>query len=110
MMMLIVINRSNFQATLASVKHYMEHGEHGSKHRIWIGTIVIGEAGGDICMHWNGWLAVEKEEVARYPPGVSVEDAMLGRGQRREAVAAKGWRVVSDRGEEYRWGGAEVET
>jgi len=99
--------RYNFQITLSSVKGYMEYGDHGSKHRPWTSTLVVGENGGDICVVWNGWLTVEKEEVMRYLPGVDVEEAVQGRGQRRKVVDGKGWRAVSERGEWYWWGRRE---
>jgi len=85
----------------------METGEHRSKHRVWTGTLVIGENGGDVCVNWNGWVTVERELVGSYPPGVGVQEAATGREQRRVALEGKGWRVVSERGEEYRWDGKE---
>lgn len=81
-------------------------GEHGSKGREWVGTIVNGGVGGDIMVGWRGWLRVEREEVGVFGIGVSVEEGMGEREVRQEVVDGRAWKAVSDIGE-FRWKGED---
>ena len=74
----------------------MLYGEHGSKIREWVGTVVSGGTGGDINLGWRGWLRVEREEVGNFGCGVSVEEAVEDRERRCEVVDGKGWKAVCD--------------
>jgi len=74
-------------------------GDHGSRGRQWVGTIVNGGVGGDIMLGWRGWLRVEKEETGGFGIGVSVEEAMLDREKRQNVVDLGGWKAVSEIGE-----------
>jgi hypothetical protein len=74
----------------------MLYGEHGSKGKEWVGTIVNGGVGGDINVGWRGWLRVEREEVESFGWGVSVEEAVGDRERRMQAVDDKGWKGVYD--------------
>jgi hypothetical protein len=89
---------SNLKATLDSVEGYMLWGDHGSKEREWMGTIVNGGIGGDIMTGWRGWLTVERELVEGSAPGISAEEALIERGRGQEAIASRGWRAVSQHG------------
>lgn len=94
--------KSNFKATLEGLEDYMLWGEHESKGREWVGTLVIGGVGGDIMFGWRGWLRVEREEVSRFAVGVSVEEIIGEREKRQDVVDSKGWKGVSEIGE-YSW-------
>lgn len=74
----------------------MLDGDHGSKEREWVGTIVNGGVGGDINVGWRGWLRVEREEVGSFGWGVSVEEEVGKRERGSEVVDAKGWKGVCD--------------
>ena len=74
----------------------MWYGDHGSKSREWVGTIVNGGTGGDINLGWRGWLRVEREEVGNFGWGISVEEAIGDREKRWEVVNAKGWKSSCD--------------
>jgi len=95
---------SNLKVTLESVEKYMLYGEHGSKGREWVGTIVLGGTGGDINIGWRGWLRVEKEEVGKFGDGVRVEEVWGEKGmkQRQEVVDEAGWRADCEFGD-YCW-------
>ena len=90
--------RRNMKATLESVEGYMLWGEHGSKEREWMGTIVNGGVGGEIMTGWRGWLKVEKDSVKAFAAGVSVEEALREREMRQEGTSFTGWRAVSEYG------------
>ncbi|RFU31861.1 hypothetical protein B7463_g4485, partial [Scytalidium lignicola] len=77
---------------LESVEKFMLYGKHGSYDREWVGTMVNGGLGGDICVAWNGWLNVDREEVVRFPAGISVEEAIGEKEKRQEVVDGCGWR------------------
>lgn len=91
----------NLKVTLESVEKYMLWGEHGSKGREWVGTLVNGGVGGDIMVGWRGWLRVEREDVCGFELEVSVEEVMGEREKRQEVVEAKGWKGVSEMGSYY---------
>jgi hypothetical protein len=95
---------SNLKITLESVENYMLYGEHGSKGREWVGTIVVGASGGDINIGWRGWLRVEREEVPKFGDGVAVEEVWREKGmrQRQEVVDKSGWKVECEFGD-YCW-------
>ena len=62
--------------------------------------MVLGGLGaGDLVAGWKGWLRVDREAVRPFPPGISVEEALLQRDARNKAVQAAGWEVSSP------WGG-----
>jgi hypothetical protein len=92
----------NLSATLESVEGHMLWGDHVSKGREWVGTIVNGGVGGDIMVGWRGWLKVEKEDTGPFGLGVSVEEVMVDREQRQEVVDRSGWKAVSEIGE-FSW-------
>lgn len=71
----------------------MLYGEHGSKGREWVGTIVNGGLGGDVNLGWRGWLRIEREEVGTFGRGISVEEAV---GDRERIVDGKGWKALCD--------------
>ena len=74
----------------------MLYGDHGSKEREWVGTIVNGGVGGDVNVGWRGWLRVEREEVCGFGWGISVEEALGDRERRRSVVEGKGWKGICD--------------
>lgn len=74
----------------------MLYGEHGSKGKEWVGTIVNGGIGGDINVGWRGWLRVEREEIERFRWSVSVEEAFGDRERRSEVVEQRVWKGISD--------------
>jgi hypothetical protein len=94
--------RSNAKATLDGAEEYMLWGDHGSKGREWVGTLVNGGVGGDIMVDWKGWLRVEREEVGAFSVGVGIEEVVGERGTRQEIVESKGWKGVSELGS-YCW-------
>ena len=94
--------KRNLKATIESVEGYMVYGEHGSKGREWMGTIVIGGLGGDIMVGWRGWLKVEREAVVSFGDGVSVEEAWSERERRQEVVDGKGWKAACETGD-FEW-------
>jgi hypothetical protein len=77
-------------------------GEHESKGREWLGTVVNGGVGGDIMLGWRGWLRVEREETVGFAPGMSAEEALGESEARQEFVESRGWKAVSDLGE-FSW-------
>ncbi|KAE8452910.1 hypothetical protein EG329_013182 [Mollisiaceae sp. DMI_Dod_QoI] len=95
---------SSLKVTMEGVEGYMLHGQHGSKGREWVGTIVLGGNGGDINIGWRGWLRVEREEVGRFGEGVGVEEVWGEKGmrQRQEVVDKTGWRAECEFGD-YCW-------
>lgn len=90
------------KGTLEGVERYMLWGEHESKGREWLGTVVNGGVGGDIMVGWRGWLRVEREETVGFAPGMSAEEALGESEARQEFVNSRGWRAVSDLGE-FSW-------
>lgn len=101
------------RAAVAAAEQWMVYGAHGSQAREWWGTVVIGGGSGtgphassatkgDVNAGWKGWLRVEREEVAGFPAGISVEEALRDREQRRRAVEAAGWVAGSGVGR-YTW-------
>jgi hypothetical protein len=87
--------KSNLKATLESVEGYMLWGDHGSKDREWMATIVHGGIGGDIMSGWRGWLKVERDRIEGFVAGISTEEALTERGM---AQGSRGWRAVSQYG------------
>lgn len=90
--------RSNLKVTLESVEGYMLWGDHGSKDREWMATIVNGGVGGDIMTGWRGWLKVERDEVDGFAAGISVEEALIERKVGQDTIPSRGWRAVSQDG------------
>jgi len=88
--------------TLDSIDDYLLYGQHQSKGRELVATIVIGGQGGDIMAGWRGWMLVEREEVAKFEPGTSVEEALVEREARQEAVESADW-IASSACGEFRW-------
>jgi hypothetical protein len=95
-------SKERLKITLESVKGYMLWGEHGSKGREWLSTIVIGGVGGDVMVGWRGWLSVKREAVGGLGEGVSVEEAWEERERRQEVVDGKGWTGFCEMGE-FSW-------
>jgi hypothetical protein len=83
----------------------MLYGEHSSKDREWMGTLVNGNGDGvmmkigNVVVGWRGWLRVERERVGLFAEGMAVEEAWEERAGRQDAVDAKGWRAISEMGE-----------
>jgi hypothetical protein len=102
--------KMNLKVTLESIEEYMVYGDHESKGREWVGTIVNGGGGGtgglgkgiDVTIGWRGWLTVEREEVGAFGEGVNVEEAWGDRERRQEVVESREWKAVCDAGE-YSW-------
>ncbi|KAI2778506.1 hypothetical protein F4815DRAFT_477264 [Daldinia loculata] len=95
------------RAAVAAAGEWMLYGAHGSRAREWWGTVVIGGGSGvsvkgDVNAGWKGWLRVEREEVAGFPAGVSVEEALRDRNKRQEVVEDAGW-VAGSRVGSYVW-------
>ena len=76
-------SKERLKVTLDSVENYMLWGEHGSRGREWLGTIMLGGVGGDIMVGWRGWLGVDRDIVGGFGEGVSVEEAW-GERERRQ--------------------------
>ncbi|KAI1770623.1 hypothetical protein F4818DRAFT_255264 [Hypoxylon cercidicola] len=100
--------QDQIRAAVAAAQEWMVYGAHGSRAREWWGTVVIG-AGvggsgvkGDVNAGWKGWLRVEREEVAGFAAGISVEEALRDRGKRQEVVDGTGW-VAGSRVGGYVW-------
>lgn len=101
--------KDNLAITLDSVEEFMLFGEHASKERVWRGLFLLGGnvlgkgiAGGEIMTvttGWRGCLRVEREEVAGFLAGSSVEEAWGDREAREKAVRNRGWKGVSEIGE-----------
>jgi hypothetical protein len=90
--------KSNLKVTLESVEGYILWGDHGSKDREWMATIVHAGVGGDIMTGWRGWLKVERERVQGFEAGISVEEALIEREMGQENGIPRGWRAVSQYG------------
>ena len=86
------------KVTLEGLEGWMVEGDHGSKGREWVGTVVIGGVGGDVNVGWRGWLRVERDEVVGFKGGVSVEEVLAERESRQEVVDEGGWRAVCEDG------------
>ncbi|KAL7623567.1 hypothetical protein AAE478_007250 [Parahypoxylon ruwenzoriense] len=105
--------QEHVRAALEAAGRWMLYGAHGSRAREWWGTVVIGGGSGmgvaaasvkgDVSAGWKGWLRVEREEVPRFPDGMSVDEALRDRDRRQEAVDGAGW-VASSRVGSYVWG------
>ena len=89
--------RSNLNVTLESVEGYMLWGDHASKNRELMATIVNGAVGGDIMTGWRGWLKVEREEMEGFAAGISAEEALAER-RGPDNMGSRGWRAVSQHG------------
>lgn len=98
--------RENLAATMDSVENYMLHGDHASKGREWMGTLVNGGGmlvkGADVVVGWRGWLRVEKEAVGAFAEGMAVEEAWGERERRQEVVDERGWKAGSEMGK-FSW-------
>lgn len=84
----------------------MLYGEHASKGREWMGTLVNGGGmmvkGADVVVGWRGWLRVEREAVSAFAEGMAVEEAWRERERRQEIVDSRGWKAGSEMGE-FSW-------
>ena len=90
----------HLREVVAGAESYMLYGEHGSKAREWWGTVVVGGVrGGDVNAGWRGWLRVDREEVAPFGMGISVEEALGQRDRRQECVDAMVWTASSEWGD-----------
>jgi hypothetical protein len=90
--------KSNLKATLESVESYMLWGNHGSKGREWMATIVNGGVGGDIMTGWKGWLRIERDRMDSFVAGISAEEALIEKEISQKHVSPRGWRAVSQYG------------
>lgn len=99
------------QQALKDGVQWLTYGENASKGRHLALKIVSGGSGGgrgmegvDIIGGWRGWLRVDggRQEIAKFAPGLSVEEALREDGQRRDAVERAGWTAVSEEGA-YHW-------
>lgn len=80
---------------------WLVYGEHGSKGRELVVRIVSGGGGeADVVGGWRGWLRVEREgkEGGGFGMGMSVEEAMREREERRSVLEGMGWRAVCEEG------------
>jgi hypothetical protein len=96
-------SKERLKVTLESLEGYMLWGEHGSKGREWLSTIVLGGVGGDITVGWRGWLGVERETVGGFGEGISVEEAWEEKERRQDVMDGKGWTGICEMGE-FSWG------
>ncbi|KAI1761959.1 hypothetical protein GGR53DRAFT_448485 [Hypoxylon sp. FL1150] len=104
--------QDQIRAAVAAAQEWMVYGSHGSRAREWWGTVVIGAGAGagagssgikgDVNAGWKGWLRVEREEVAGFAAGTSIEEALRDRGKRQEVVDGAGW-VAGSRVGGYVW-------
>lgn len=90
--------RSNLKATLESVESYMLWGNHGSKDREWMATIVNGGVGGDIMTGWKGWLRIERDRMDSFVASISAEEALIEMEISQKHMPPRGWRAVSQYG------------
>ncbi|KAI0864260.1 hypothetical protein F4860DRAFT_465670 [Xylaria cubensis] len=92
------------RAVLGMLDEFMLYGDHASRGREWWGTVVIGGTGGHVNAGWKGWLRVDREDVAGFQVGISVEEALRDRERRQVAVDKAGWTAASRWGT-YTWKG-----
>ncbi|KAF3760998.1 hypothetical protein M406DRAFT_343133 [Cryphonectria parasitica EP155] len=101
---------SHVRDVLNSAEHYMIYSNHASATREWWGTIVIGGGGSssssssspapvgsgqaDVTTGRNGWLRVNRKVPRRFPVGMSIEEALVERDQRRRAADAAGFKAT----------------
>ena len=85
-----------------SVDDYMLWGDHESKGREWVGTVLNGGVGGDVMVGWRGWLRVERGAVGNFGEGMNVGEAWAERDMRQEVAEKSGWRAGSEIGD-FRW-------
>ena len=99
------------QQTLRDGVQWLTYGENGSKERDLALKIVSGGSGGTRSMEgieviggWRGWLRVDigRQEIAKFAPGLSVEEALREDSQRKDAVERAGCTAVSEKGT-YHW-------
>ncbi|KAI0438490.1 hypothetical protein F4803DRAFT_91545 [Xylaria telfairii] len=90
------------KAVLETLDDFMLYGAHASRGREWWGTVVIGATGGHVNAGWKGWLRVDREDVAGFQVGFSLEEAVRERGRRQAAVDKAGWAATSHWGT-YAW-------
>lgn len=99
------------QQALRDGVQWLTYGDNASKGRDLALRIVSGGPGGgkstdgfDIVGGWRGWLRVDsgRQEIAKFAPGLSVEEALREDSQRRDAVERAGWNGVSEEGA-YHW-------
>lgn len=102
--------QDQIRAAVAAAQEWMVYGSHGSRAREWWGTVVIGAGAGgggggikgDVNAGWKGWLRVEREEVAGFAAGTSIEEALRDREKRQDVVDGAGW-VAGSRVGGYVW-------
>lgn len=99
------------QKALKAGTDWLVYGQHASRGRDLALRIVSGGPGGpkvavgaDIVAGFRGWLRVEceKQDVPRFAPGLSVDEATREAGQRLAALERSRWTASSDEGI-YRW-------
>ncbi|KAI0471182.1 hypothetical protein F4859DRAFT_515402 [Xylaria cf. heliscus] len=86
------------RAVLETLDEFMLYGDHASRGREWWGTVVVGGTGGHVNAGWKGWLRIDRENVAGFQVGISLEEAVRERERRQAAVDRAGWAANS------RWG------
>ncbi|KAI0454291.1 hypothetical protein F5B21DRAFT_239647 [Xylaria acuta] len=92
------------RAVLETLDEFMLYGDHESRGREWWGTVVVGGTGGHVNAGWKGWLRIDREDVAGFQAGISVEEALRDRERRQAAVDKAGWTAASRWGT-YTWKG-----
>lgn len=99
------------QQALKDGIQWLTYGENASKGRNLALKLVSGGPGGsrstegfDIVGGWRGWLRVDsgRQDIAKFAPGLSVEEALRENAQRGDAVERAGWTAVSEEGA-YHW-------
>lgn len=92
-------SQAHLSEVVASAGDFMLYGQHGSHGREWWGTIVVGGSGAgedvDVTAAWNGWLRVDRQELAGQAIGLSAEEALRERERRQQAFDNTGWMASS---------------
>lgn len=97
--------KEGIRQALEEGTRWLVYGEHGSKGRELVVRIVSGGGGeADVVGGWRGWLRVEREgkERAGFARGMSVEEALREREERRSVLEGMGWCAVCEEGS-FRW-------
>lgn len=95
---------------LEQATKWLTYGDHGSRGRELVVKVVNGGGGqtamkADVVGGWRGWLKAGSgaQEVMRFGMGMSVEEALMERDERQEAVDGSGWWARSDDYGQFKW-------